>query len=68
MRSYIRVAGADAIAVGVQRGAPKDIHRLSLVQKFVLIFQSGSSIWEISTIFWTKEGAMDTLRGTYLHL
>jgi len=44
MRSYIQVAGADAIAVGVQRGAPKDIHRPSLVQKFVLIFQNGSSI------------------------
>jgi len=30
--------------LGVQRGAPKDIRRLSLIQKFVLIFQSRNSI------------------------
>ena len=37
--------------VGVQRGAPKGIHRPSLVQKFELIFQSGGSFQEISIIF-----------------
>ena len=37
--------------VGVQRGAPKGIHRPSLIQKFEQIFQSGGSFQEISIIF-----------------